>query len=647
MATESELIQQMADVKLNDEEKETVANAFVAVDTNNNGFIEQDELVDLFRMCQNPLPAYKIRMMMQEMDINKDNRLSITEVAKLYEKHTENEMAKTFKKAVKTQQGIVAHGGMSQSSAEGTQHSYSEEECLAFTNWIARNLAKDADCKDKVKDLKPESLFNIMEDGVVLCKMINLSQPETIDERTINKTKLNVYKVQENLNLALNSSSAIGCSIVNIGAQDISEGKPHLILGLLWQIIRIGLFAKIELMKNAEIAALLEEGETLEDLMNLSPEELLLRWMNYHLANSPTYQSQAGGKKITNFSGDIKDSVAYVCLLEQIQPVDEETKQYELTPPITADTTAPDNLARAEKMLKSADRLGCREFVTSKDVVKGNAKLNMAFVANLFNTHPALKKVEIDEALIEETREVKTFRNWMNSLGVSPRVYNFNNDLKDGLVLLQLYGHLDDQVVNWNKVNKPPFTMMGGNMKKLENCNYTVDLGKKLKFSLVGIDGSNINQGDNTLTLGLVWQLMRYYTLKILQDISEQDTPAKDKEIIAWTNEKLTANGKETRISSFKDSSVTTSHVVIDLIDCIAPGKVNYDIINPGNSEEEKISNAKYAISMARKIGSKIYALPEDLVEPNPKMVMTVFACLMATAMDNAKNEAPAEEEAQ
>ena len=51
-------------------------------------------------------------------------------------------------------------------------------------------------------------------------------------------------------------------------------------------------------------------------------------------------------------------------------------------------------------MLKEADRLGCREFVAPKDIVRGNAKLNMAFVANLFNTHPALKKVEIDESLI-------------------------------------------------------------------------------------------------------------------------------------------------------------------------------------------------------------------------------------------------------
>lgn len=56
--------------------------------------------------------------------------------------------------------------------------------------------------------------------------------------------------LQENLNLALNSASAIGCHVVNIGALDLREGKPHLVLGLLWQIIKIGLFADIELSRN-------------------------------------------------------------------------------------------------------------------------------------------------------------------------------------------------------------------------------------------------------------------------------------------------------------------------------------------------------------------------------------------------------------
>lgn len=44
----------------------------------------------------------------------------------------------------------------------------------------------------------------------------------------------------------------------------------------------------------------------------------------------------------------------------------------------------------------------------------------------------------------------------------------------------------------------------------------------------------------------------------------------------------------------------------------------------------------RYAVSMARKIGARVYALPEDLVEVKPKMVMTVFACLMGRGMKRA-----------
>jgi len=67
-----------------------------------------------------------------------------------------------------------------------------------------------------------ESLFAAVGNGILLCKMINLSQQEAIDERAINKTKLNVYRKQENLNLALNSASAIGCTVVNIGTYESS-----------------------------------------------------------------------------------------------------------------------------------------------------------------------------------------------------------------------------------------------------------------------------------------------------------------------------------------------------------------------------------------------------------------------------------------
>ena len=39
-------------------------------------------------------------------------------------------------------------------------------------------------------------------------------------------------------------------------------------------------------------------------------------------------------------------------------------------------------------------------------------------------------------------------------------------------------------------------------MEKLENCNYAVELGKELKFSLVGIAGQDLSDGNQTLTLG-------------------------------------------------------------------------------------------------------------------------------------------------
>lgn len=62
------------------------------------------------------------------------------------------------------------------------------------------------------------------------------------------------------------------------------------------------------------------------------------------------------------------------------------------------------DLKRAGLMLQEADKLGCRQFVTPADVVSGNPKLNLAFVANLFNTYPCLYKPDnndIDMNLLE------------------------------------------------------------------------------------------------------------------------------------------------------------------------------------------------------------------------------------------------------
>lgn len=75
--------------------------------------------------------------------------------------------------------------------------------------------------------------------------MINDAVPDTIDERVINKGKLNVYKIGENQTLVLNSAKSIGCNVVNIGGQDLIDGTEHLVLGLIWQIVKVNLKFKI------------------------------------------------------------------------------------------------------------------------------------------------------------------------------------------------------------------------------------------------------------------------------------------------------------------------------------------------------------------------------------------------------------------
>ncbi|KAK7922668.1 hypothetical protein WMY93_009570 [Mugilogobius chulae] len=616
--------------KITKEDLEEMREIFANVDIDGDGYICDYELNELLKDAGCSLPGYKVREIINKLDRNKDNKISFDEFLSIIQEHKNTQVAKTFRKAINRKEGILAIGGTSELSSEGTQHSYSEEERFAFVNWINSALEKDPDCRH-VLPMNPntDSLFTSLGDGIVLCKMINLSVPDTIDERTINKKKLTHFTTQENLNLALNSASAIGCHVVNIGAMDLREGKPHLVLGLLWQIIKIGLFADIELSRNEALAALLREGETLEDLMKLSPEELLLRWANYHLEN-------AGYPKISNFSSDIKDSRAYFHLLNQISPKGTEEDQPRIDINMNG-FSEKDDLKRAEAMLQQADRLGCRQFVTPTDVVSGNPKLNLAFVANLFNKYPALTKPEnedIDWGLLEgETREERTFRNWMNSLGVNPSVNHLYIDLQDAMVILQLYEKIKVPVDWNNKVNKPPYPKLGTNMKKLENCNYAVELGKTAKFSLVGIGGQDLNDGNTTLTLALVWQLMRRYTLNVLEDLGDGEK-VNDDIIVKWVNKTLTSAGKTSTITSFKDREISSSLAVLELIDAIQPGSVNFDLVKTGRlSEDDKLENAKYAVSMARKIGARVYALPEDLVEVKPKMVMTVFACLMGRGM--------------
>ncbi|KAJ4793876.1 Fimbrin 1 [Rhynchospora pubera] len=502
-------------------------------------------------------------------------------------------------------------------------HHINESEKSSYVAHINSFLGEDAFLK-KYLPMDPNSndLFNLIRDGVLLCKLINVAVPGTIDERAINtKRVLNPWERNENHTLCLNSAKAIGCTVVNIGTQDLVEGRPHLILGLISQIIKIQLLADLNLKKTPQLVELMDDdNKDLEELMALAPDKMLLKWMNHHLKKAG-YQ-----KTVTNFSTDVKDGEAYAYLLKALAP--------EVSSVSTIDVKDPSE--RAKMVIEQAEKLDCKRYLTPKDIVEGSPNLNLAFVAQIFQHRNGFttdnKQIKITQASTPDdvviSREERSFRMWINSLGIATYVNNLFEDVKNGWVLLEVLDKVSPGCVKWKQASKPPIKMP---FRKVENCNQVINIGRELNFSLVNLAGNDIVQGNKKLILAYLWQLMRFNILQLLKNLrcQSQGKEITDADILNWANSKVSSAGRSSQIESFKDKSIATGIFFLELLSAVESRVVNWKVVTKGEEEEDRKLNATYIISVARKLGCSVFLLPEDIMEVNQKMIMTLTASIM------------------
>lgn len=598
---------------------------FASFDGNGDGFIDRNELILVLKNTGLYQSDKQVDSLIKEVDKNNNGVIELAEFLDIVyniksgNANTSSGFAQVYTKQKDLIQ-VKGHSGV---------HSFAEEEVAAFSEHLNTYLTGDVDVAHLVPiDPKGLDLARKVRDGIVLSKFINIAVKDTIDVRALNLRKggkdLSLFQINENQTLCISSAKSIGVKVTNIGAGELIEGEksPHLVLGLIWQLVKIHLLNSINLKNHPELIRLLEDGETLADLLKLPPDQLLLRWFNYHLKNA------GHPKKVTNFSSDVKDSEAYTVLLHQIAPQ-------------TCDKNAlkkNDLTDRATDVLANSRKLEVKAPIKPRDIVSGNPRLNLIFTAAIFNQCPGLDPLtqdEIDKAGIMDddvgdSREERAFRMWINSLGLDDvYINNLFEDCSDGLVLLKVLDHIQPGIVSWRQVEKNPTNKF----KKVSNCNYVVVLGKQLKFSLVNIAGNDLVTQNKKLVLALVWQMMRAHTLRFLAAVQQKKFGGKevtDDMLIKWANDKVASKGRSSTMSSFKDKSLCTSHFFMDLLYTVEPRIIDWDLVAAGETEEEKLLNAKYAISVARKLGAVIFLLPEDIVEVKPKMMLTFVASIMA-----------------
>ena len=588
---------------------------FKAYDKNKNGLIESDEFLEILHaLGHRDLKQEDAASLMKGYELKDKEHMTFTEFLNIMKQFAKDENVQVDSFKTKKGKAMVR---VSKGDNSFQFQTFSEEERTAYVKVINSSLADDPICK-KYLPIEPDSneVFDRIKDGVLLCKLINKAQEGTIDERVINKKEnMNIFQQVENLNLAISAAKSIGLNCIGLNYDSIMDGKNYImVLGLMWQVVKLVVMRNIQLKHHPELIRLLNPGEQLSDLLKLSPEQLLLRWFNYHL-------KQAGyDKPIKNFSGDVKDSEKYTILLNQLNKS-------------LCDKSAlneNDLKKRAKKVIDNSKKLGAESYITPDDIVAGNNKLNTLFVASIFNAYPGLdppteeEKYDAAKLLdddVEGAREERAFRMWINSLGLTDEsgdiihINNLYEESRDGILLLRTLDKIKPGCVNWKLVDKKP----NNPFKKTTNCNEVIDASKKSNYKIIGIGGGDIRDGNKKYILAIVWQMMRAHSLQVIGNKTEE-------ELVAWGNERV---DDEYKVKSLKDKKLASSLYFIHIMKSIEPRSINWDIVVTDKDDaESRENNAKYAISIARKLGATVFLVWEDIAEVKSKLLLTLLASI-------------------
>jgi plastin-1 len=584
-------------------------------------------------------------------------------------------------------------------------------EALTFSYFINEMLAPDSGAHigegdiihgrvPLAMDAQPPAVFEASKDGILLSRLVAAFAPESLDVRVIDPSAAGDLSVpavftaaKDNCQLAISAAQSAGCVFTkDVTPVALASGNHLAVLDFVWQCFKSYIIQTVTVRGGVPgITRLAAEGESLEDLVTLPSEELLLRWLNFQLEAAAHNGSHAYAPT-GEFGHTLSDGVKLCALMRTVCPSacdavpasDDAAREAGATAAITA-------------ALSAAFAAGVPAWFSVEGIAQGNIRLQLAFCAYLFKVAPnmsfastsssgtgatisrqgaiqagargaksktAAPRVSENEAAAFErqlasqmskdadgdnsaaSREARTACQWINALdieGVYVRQASMAADVRDGVMLLKILELVEPGIVNWSKVNMRP----ANRYKMVENCNLIITLGKAMDFHLVNVGGLDFVDGNVKLLLAFLQQLMRYHTLKMLSRMAFDGFATDDQEILAWANERVSSAASSmgsdpdaVRIRSFNDPALSSGIYLLYLLAALRPGSVQWNLVSDGSSREDHEGNVRYVLSLARRLGAAVFIAPEDVVDVKSRPILLLVASIMTVDTKQRQGEA-------
>ncbi|VDL91986.1 unnamed protein product [Schistocephalus solidus] len=461
-----------------------------------------------------------------------------------------------------------------------------------------------------------DKLYDAVKDGVVLCKIVNKLFPDAIDERAVNKSTNIFYASHrvENIQLALTAARCNGCAVRSIAVDDLMGSRTHFKLASLEffkQVILKGYFRKINIHEHPEMFTLKLAHEDLHDIRCLSPQDILTRYVNFHL------KSAGVTKTLTSFDYDLSDCVVYAYLLYKIAPV---TVRPRLLPP---DQVLLDNqlLNRAKAVLQNLRELGAEMFLCEDDFINSftnretRGVLHLITVAFLFNRFAGEMKTygAGDRPASKESINELSSRNFVNSVDVRPFSTHVISNLRDGHIARQMFEILRPGFTTGVKFTYE-FDLVRREAQFLQNNTCIVRLVQGYPFKLPSLDAERLTRSDLAICEALLLEMLRSFLTRDAYD---------EYELLRWTNEQLSRAGIPIELRSFSDRAIADENLFAAVLNNLTNGMASKDFLRG-----KRLDNARYYISVAHKAGYRVYTRPEHFETCSPRWVAIAFAAL-------------------